>query len=52
MGDDDRDRDKDKDQDKDRDDGRHRDKAAEEISRNGQQKGRSLPPIEDGREKH
>jgi hypothetical protein len=32
--------------------GRHRDKDTEEISRDGQQEGRPLPPPDDGSEKH
>jgi hypothetical protein len=36
----------------DQDDGKHRDKDEEEISRDGQQEGRPLPPPDDGSEKH
>lgn len=48
----DRDENKNRDEGKDRDEGRHRDKAAEEITRDGQQEGRTLPPADDGRERH
>ncbi|MGH3913806.1 MAG: hypothetical protein ACRDTC_10415 [Pseudonocardiaceae bacterium] len=52
MGSKDRDEDKNRDENKGRDEGRHRDKTAEEITGDGQQEGRSVPPVDDGREKH
>lgn len=42
----------DKDKDKDGDESKHRDQSEEEISRDGQQAGRPLPPPDDGHEKH
>lgn len=36
----------------DKDSGKHRDKNAEEVSRDGQQESRPLPPPDDGKEKH
>ena len=43
---------KDDDEKPDEDSGKHRDKNADEISTDGQQKDRPLPPPDDGSEKH
>ncbi|MGH3867622.1 MAG: hypothetical protein ACRDQ4_16095 [Pseudonocardiaceae bacterium] len=46
------DKNKDGDKDKGSGGGKHRDRDEEEISQDGQQKGRPLPPPDDGHEKH